>query len=133
MNFGDWLRRFLVGRYGMDTLNKVLFVIALILLVIGFFLPYRGLDMLVLILLAIGYFRFFSRNIAARYRENQHFLQLRAKPRDFFRKRKYHFDQRKSYRFYRCPKCRKELRVPVGKGKIRVTCPRCGEEFIKKS
>ena len=133
MNFGDKLRRLLVGRYGMDALNKALFVIALILLVISFFRPYRGLDLLVLILLVIGYFRFFSRNIAARYRENQRFLFLLAKPRAFFRKRKYRFDQRKTYRFYRCPKCRKELRVPIGKGKIRVICPRCGEEFIRKS
>ena len=133
MNFGDWLRRFFAGRYGMDTLNKVLFAIALVLLVISWFLPHRGWDMLLLIVLVIVYFRFFSRNIASRYRENQRFLQLLTKPRAFFRKQKYHFDQRKTYRFFRCPKCHKELRVPVGKGKICVICPRCGEEFIKKS
>ncbi len=133
MNFGEKFRRFLAGRYGMDALNKAIFIVTLILLVLLWFFPNRFLELAVLILLVIGYFRFLSRNIPARYRENRLFLEMTGKPRRFFRKRKYRFDQRQTYRFFRCPKCRQEVRVPRGKGKISITCPKCGERFVKKS
>ena len=37
------------------------------------------------------------------------------------------------YKVLRCPSCRQKLRVPKGKGKIRVTCTHCGNRFEAKS
>ena len=42
-------------------------------------------------------------------------------------------EQKKIYRFYKCPQCRQRVRVPKGKGRICITCPKCRAEFIKKS
>lgn len=130
---GDKLRRFFMGRYGMDSLNRLIFVITLVLLIVMFFWPVRAVRLCFWILLVIGYFRCFSRNIAARYGENQKYLKATEKLRSGFRKKKYRFDQRKTYRFYKCPKCRQQVRVPKGKGKISIRCPKCGEQFVKKS
>lgn len=130
---GEKLRRFFMGRYGMDSLNRLIFVITLILLIAMFLWPARILQLCFWILIVIGYFRCFSRNIAVRYRENQKYLKATESIRSFFRKRKYRFDQRKTYRFYKCPKCRQQVRVPRGKGKVNIRCPKCGEQFVKKS
>ena len=32
-------------------------------------------------------------------------------------------------KFFPCPKCENSLRVPVGKGKLLVTCAKCGNQF----
>ena len=41
--------------------------------------------------------------------------------------------QRSTYRFFKCPQCKQTVRVPKGRGKICITCPKCKTEFIKKS
>lgn len=130
---GEKLRRFMMGRYGMDSLNKLIFVITLILLAVIWFFPNRIAELLFWILIVVGYFRCFSRNIPARYAENQKYLRSTEKIRSFFRKKKYRFDQRKTYCFFKCPKCKQQVRVPKGKGKINIRCPKCGEQFVKKS
>ena len=41
------------------------------------------------------------------------------------------WDNRRLYHYYRCPQCRQKLRVPRGRGRIQISCPRCGTQFIK--
>ena len=130
---GEKLRRFMMGRYGMDSLNKLIFILCFIIMIANWFFPLLALRILFWVLLVIGYFRCFSRNVYARYAENQKYLAVTSGIRGFFRKKKYRFDQRKMYRFYKCPKCKQQVRVPKGKGKINIKCPKCGEQFIKKS
>ncbi|MBR5329301.1 MAG: hypothetical protein IKV45_03760 [Firmicutes bacterium] len=130
---GEKLRRFLMGRYGMDSLNKLIFVLTFLCLIVMWFWPNRVAQLIFWILIVIGYFRCFSRNIPARYAENQKYLRSTAKIRNFCRKKKTRFEQRKFYRFYKCPKCKQQVRVPRGKGKINIRCPKCGEQFVKKS
>lgn len=130
---GERMRRFFAGRYGMDALNKLLFIIGAILLILLWIWPYRVTEVLFFLVLIYAYFRAFSRNINSRYAENQKYLKATSKIRGFFRKKKYRFEQRKTYRFFKCPKCRQQIRVPKGKGKISIRCPKCGESFVKKS
>jgi ribosomal protein S27E len=91
--------------------------------------------MRILAYIALGYtlFRMFSKNINARRRENDRFLKywwpVRTKIINQYRK----FRGRKDYAYFKCPACRNNLRVPRGKGKIQITCPKCGERFIKKT
>ncbi len=120
-----FLARFMAGRYGVDKLNNVLLWTSVIIILIGMFLP---LGVARLILTAISYglmvwalFRCFSRNTYKRYRENRRFLMLIDRVKD------------RSHRYYSCPKCRQPVRVPRGKGKISITCPKCREKFIKKT
>ena len=66
-------------------------------------------------------FRMYSRNIEARRRENAAFLRFFSRLTD------------KQYRYFRCPGCRQVVRVPRGKGKINIRCPKCSRQFIKKT
>ena len=123
--FKSWLRHFMAGRYGTDKLNTCILVLGVIVSIVAAIL--RN-PLLTLILATISYvlmfwaiFRTFSRNTYKRYRENRKFLMLldRIKDRD--------------HRYFTCPRCRQPVRVPRGKGKIAITCPKCKEKFIKKA
>lgn len=127
-----WFQRFMSGRYGSDQFGKFLSMVSLVLLILGLFLgsiPYW----LGLFLLLYCYFRMFSRNISKRYAENQKYLVWEGKFRRHTDKYKLRFSQRKTYRYFRCPHCKQELRVPRGRGRISINCPKCGTSFIKKS
>ncbi|MFR6495256.1 MAG: hypothetical protein ACLUOF_01610, partial [Ruminococcus sp.] len=79
--------------------------------------------------LIYSYFRIFSRNIARRQAENQKFLEITAPVRSLFGKK----SADKTHRIFSCPKCGQKMRVPMGKGKIEITCPNCRNKFIKRS
>ena len=80
-----------------------------------------------------SYFRMFSRNIPARQREYYAFLKVWGPVQGWFRLQKRKFAERRLYRYFRCPKCRQQLRAPRGRGKIEVTCQRCRHVFQTKT
>ena len=118
-------RRFMEGRYGKDKLNIAILLLGLGLSVLSFLiiLPFTKILLCLAsyILMGIAIFRCLSRNIYKRYRENLRFLMLLDRFKD------------KEHRYFICPKCRQPVRVPKGKGKISITCPKCSEKFIKKT
>ena len=120
------------GRYGFDQLNGFLCILSLILVVLGAWLS-GFLYWLGLALLLWCYYRIFSRNIQKRYAENTKYLSLQNQAKDWLARQKLRFDQRKVYRYFKCPHCRQSIRVPLGRGRISITCPKCGTSFIKKS
>lgn len=127
-----WFQRFMSGRYGFDRFSGFLSTCSLIFIVLGaLFVPF--LYFLGLLLLIYCYFRILSRNIQKRYQENLKYLALEGKVTGWFATRKIRFQQRKEYHYYRCPYCGQQLRVPRGRGKISITCPKCATQFIKKS
>lgn len=132
--FGNAVRKFMYGRYGSDQLNIVLLVAAiaisftnsiLSLIFWNSFVYNRVLNpilyLLMLALLGLGIFRMLSRNIYARQKENRKFRQLWSCLTD------------RKNRYFRCPRCKQTVRVPRKRGKINITCPKCGERFIKKT
>lgn len=125
--------RFMSGRYGADQLSRFMVTAALVIMVINLFLGWGILSILVLALLVLCYFRMFSRNYQKRYEENLRYTQATAKYRYWLSKQKDLWKQRKVYHIYRCPSCKQKVRVPRGKGKIIVTCPKCHTEFQKRS
>ena len=128
----NWLRRFMNGRYGVDQLSIALLVISVILTIVGIFPRTHVFSTLTLIPLLLCYFRTFSKNIKKRYEENQKFLSFWNPICNTITKR-IERSKDKTHRYFRCPKCKKTVRVPKGKGKICITCPMCKEEFIRKS
>ena len=84
-------------------------------------------------LLILCYYRSLSRNISKRTEENYRFYSLKDRFNNKFRSLKEQWANRKLYHYYRCPQCRQKLRVPRGRGRIQISCPRCGTQFIKKS
>ena len=127
------LRQFMIGRYGVDDLSRVQIIAALVLLLVSTFLRVNILYWLGLALLIYSYFRILSRNVSKRYEENQRFLNAKYKAVVKKNNMKKRWAQRGTYRFFKCPQCRQTGRVPKGRGKICITCPKCKTEFIKKS
>ena len=134
--FSDTLRRLgdrinrrgryiMAGRYGIDKMNMGLLGAGFLLCVVAMILPFAALD---LALTAVSYglmvwalFRTFSRNTYKRYQENSRYLRFLEQLKD------------REHRYFECPRCRQPVRVPRGKGKISITCPKCKEQFIKKT
>ena len=125
------LQRFMIGRYGMDELGRFLNAVSLVLLIVSLFVPL--LSPLVLALLVLIFFRMFSRNRLKRTQENGAYLRLRHKLKTWFAARVQRMKESKTHRYYRCPSCRQSLRVPKGKGKIAITCPKCRKVFEKRT
>ena len=123
----------MAGRYGVDELSKFLNIVLLVLLVMSIFIRSGILYLLALGILIYSYFRMLSRNISKRYEENQKFVNFRYRNVVKWNNFKKRFAQRKEYRFYHCPQCKQTVRVPRGRGKICITCPKCRTEFVKKS
>ena len=122
---GYKFRNFMIGRYGTDKLNMVILCAGLAVCVVSAFFHNPQVNLL---LTAVSYglmfwalFRSFSRNTYKRYQENRKFLQFFDRLKD------------REHRYYDCPKCRQVVRVPRGKGKIAITCPKCREKFVKKT
>ena len=134
--FGGWfrqltaqltarLRNFMAGRYGTDRLNMAILCVGLVASLLSVLIKFAPVN-LVLFVLSYGMmfwaiFRTLSRNTYKRYQENRKFLQLTGRMKD------------REHRYFDCPKCRQMVRVPRGKGKISITCPRCREKFVKKT
>ena len=127
------LRRFMIGRYGTDGLNQFLSIASLVLLLIAIVSRVSLFTWLGVALLVFCYYRTFSRNISKRTEENYKFYTLKDRVSSKFRSWKEQWANRKLYHYYRCPQCRQKLRVPRGRGRIQISCPRCGTQFIKKS
>ena len=84
-------------------------------------------------LLVIGYYRIFSRKTSKRYEENQKYLRLRNRLTGRLRALRDRLRQSRTHRFFKCPECGVTVRVPKGKGKIKITCPKCRATFVKNT
>ena len=124
------IRRFMQGRYGSDALTLFLLCVGIVINLI----PVRHyiLSILALAIFAVAIWRMLSRNIYARQKENAAYLRFWYRVKGFFLRFKPRADA-KTHKHFKCPKCRQEVRVPKGKGKVLITCPKCGEKFQKKT
>lgn len=125
--------QFMSGRNGVDDLARMHSWMVLVLLLLGIFTRLGIFSLLALVLIVYMYFRVFSRNTSKRYEENQKYLNFKYNRTVSWNRFKKHLAQRKDYRFYKCPMCKQEVRVPKGHGKIEITCPKCRELFIRRS
>ena len=135
----DKLNKFMQGRYGVDELSRFTMGVALALIILTMFVNIVNrsvgsvLDFLGIAAIVYAYFRIFSRNIQQRYAENQKYLQMTSKLRLRFNKEKNLMKQRKTHHIYACPGCGQKIRIPRGKGKIEIECPKCHTKFVKRS
>lgn len=143
-----FLSRFMAGRYGFDKLNFALtllgFILSLVLSLVRTFcygLIYRSqaaytvffiLQYCTYIPYAIALFRALSRNIEKRRKEEAAFMGVAGNWISFFQKK---MTQRRDvyHKYYNCPTCHRTLRVPKGRGKIKIDCPHCGRQFTKRT
>ena len=140
---------------GLDELNRAMMIAALILTILGMFFAqlggwlrfvFTGLGAVLLILMVL---RMTSKNTAKRYQENMKYLTVVTSVKDWFRRtfrkkanggntagtrakrahKKPTWSEMKQYKYFICPQCAQRLRVPRGKGRLRVTCTNCGNVF----
>ena len=128
--FSESIRRFMYGRCGVDQLNMFLLFTVVVLSVVSVLLSFLGsvfaivamvLNLLSYLILLWYLFRFFSRNLEKRILENRRYLAWVSRFKD------------RQNRYYHCPNCKQTVRVPRGRGKICIKCPKCSEKFIKKT
>lgn len=134
----DKFNKFMQGRYGVDAFARFTMSAALVVIILAVFFSSGSrvgalLDTIGLLLLLYTYYRMLSRDIQKRYSENEKYLSATAKLRSRFNKEKNLMSQRKTHHIYTCPGCGQKIRIPRGKGKIEIDCPKCHTKFVKRS
>lgn len=119
------LARFMYGRYGVDEFSRFLLIAVFVIVIVNLFFPSALWTALMLAGIIFIYSRMFSKNHARCNAQNQWYLSK-------VRRLSCYKDFR-THHIYTCKSCRQKIRIPRGKGKIMVRCPRCGFEFIKRS
>lgn len=140
--FQRWFTEFMQGRYGYDELSKSMFTLAIVLIIVSVVLQMLSgllgnwiywvgnvVNLAAFIVLIYSFVRVFSKNHSKRRAENESWLAARGRAN----KKRTQAIERKDYKYLKCKNCKQEMRVPRGKGKIAVKCPKCGEKTIVKS
>ena len=149
------LQSFMYGRNGTDALCWALLILGVVLNLIGSYTGLYFCSLLAYIPMCLALYRMFSRNLTKRRQENARFLRLlRREPKTGetgYQQGNYYYNERQAaarkpsrvglaarlkdreHRYFRCPRCARTVRVPRGRGTIRITCPKCGERFEKKT
>ena len=147
------LARFMQGRYGIDELGRFMTGASLVIVILELITGWYALTLVFWAIFIMIYYRMFSRDYGKRQQENQKFLTARYKFKakwyqifhknnnsyggygntGGFQKFQKNMQQRMQYHIYKCPSCSQKIRIPRGKGKIMVRCPKCNTEFMKRS
>lgn len=145
MNFLQQLmakfQQFMIGRYGNDQFTWFLSITGIVLSFLSNFLRcFRQTYVIGMIVYCIGtlmifygIFRTLSKNYEARRKELNWFLVWSEKPKAYIKLLMNQIRDRKTHRYFRCKNCKAVMRVPKGRGKIEITCPRCRVKTIKKT
>ncbi len=128
-----FLQRFMAGRNGPDNISITLFLATVVLYLLNGFLQFGVLSILSLILFGYCMFRMMSKNIVKRRAEDAKFMNIFSPVKEFFKQKIIQIKSSKTHKFFKCPSCKNVLRVPRGKGKIHITCPKCGQRFDGKT
>lgn len=129
----NWLKNFMIGRCGIDQLSIALLIAYLPFSLAAQILRISWLNLIALALLVICWFRILSRDISKRREENRKFLIWWYPFKNWFSRNLDKIKDSKDHRYFQCPSCKQKVRVPKGKGNIRITCPKCRTQFVKRT
>ncbi len=119
------IRSFMQGRYGTDKLNTAILGVGLCSCLLSMLIRFPIVNWILTVvsyaLMGWAIFRMVSRNTYKRYQENRKYLRFLERVKD------------RDHRYFDCPRCKQPVRVPKGKGKIAISCPKCREKFIRKT
>lgn len=132
-SLGNKMQSWMYGRYGYDELSQFLSVAAMVSLIAALLVWPGFFCTLSMVLYVAVLLRTYSKNVYKRRRERDTYLRLSEPVRTWFHLQKRKFSDRKTHRYYKCGQCKTSLRVPKGKGKIKIRCPKCGAEIVKKT
>lgn len=129
----NWLRKFMLGRNGSDRLSIFLVIVALILTIIANLSKLTFIKYISFIILVLAIYRVLSKNIVKRRMENYKFVMFTSWGESQYKKITNRIRDSKTHKYFSCPDCKATLRLPKGKGKIMITCPKCKKEFMRKT
>ena len=132
-SFRSRLQRFMAGRYGMDNLGRFLLWAVIGIIALNIFIRSDILWFAEIALLAYCYARMLSKDYVKRQKENDMYLRWSFHMREAWSRWRYKGDQALHYHIYKCPSCGQKIRIPRGKGRISIHCPKCHTDFIKRS
>jgi ribosomal protein S27E len=132
--------RFMQGRYGNDEFSRFLSWLGLALILISLIGSLLGSGFvstlfwaLALAAIVFSLIRSFSKDIYKRQGENKKYLELRNRVKSWFSTLKQRMKDGKEFKYFKCPQCKAALRVPRHKGNVRITCKKCGNQFMGKT
>lgn len=132
-NLSYKMQQWMQGRYGNDELSRMLYIVGFVFLILSFLSPIRFLYIPGFAFMLWSCIRCYSRNLAKRREERETYLRLTGRIKSWFRLQKDKWRDRKDYKYFRCKECKAPLRVPKGKGRIRIHCPKCHHELKAKT
>ena len=121
------------GAYGTDRFTRFLIVVFLVVFVVTSFTKTKADQIFPTAIIVYTYFRILSRNIPARDRENELYTRFASRALSRVSKLGITLNDRRANHIYKCPSCGQKIRIPRGRGRIMVRCPKCAAEFLKVS
>ncbi len=131
--FNNTVQHFMYGRYGIDEFSKFLLMTGMALAVLSLFRPLIWMGIIAYAVIIWSYVRCFSKKFDKRRRELDKYWCIRNRLRSKFAFFKKKHAERKTHRYFKCKMCKTTMRVPRGKGKIEITCPKCKSKIIKRT
>lgn len=135
-NFLYKFQKFMYGRNGIDGLGIFLVILSLFVKTASTFSRNFIAYIISFLILIFAIYRIFSKNLYQRRKENDFFMKYYNAVASFFKSSaqlsRERAQVRPTHKIYVCPKCKKHLKVPKGKGKIEISCP-CGNKFVKRT
>lgn len=128
----NWLRRMMYGRNGVDPLSLAIVIAGTVVLILSQLVRLPLLSVLYWVCMFLFFYRAFSRNIYKRRAENMRYMTILRHFKDWWKLRLRMVREVRTHKYLQCPRCRQRLRVPRGKGKINISCSKCGEQFQRK-
>lgn len=130
---GAKMQRWMSGRYGMDELSRAISIGAVVILLLSCIPALRFMYIPAIVLWIWSLVRSYSRKIEKRQAERAAYLRFTGRIKGWFSLKKKAWKERKTHRYFRCKACKTVLRVPKGKGKIKITCSKCHSTIIKNT
>lgn len=127
------IMRFMYGRNGVDDFSRVLLWMTFVFVILDWIMPVKVFYFVAFVSLFYSYYRILSKDCRRREQENAWYLHKTKSLRMFLQKKINRLKMKKEYHLYTCRQCKQVIRIPKGKGKIEITCPKCGNRFVKKS
>jgi hypothetical protein len=127
------LRKFMYGRYGFDQYTRAIILTGLAITLIASLTRNSLIILLSYIPIIYAFFRILSKNIQKRSKENYIYCDIIRKVKVNFNNFKLLAIGTKTHKYYKCRNCRQMIRIPRGKGKISISCPKCKKEFVSRT
>lgn len=127
------LRRFMYGRYGVDQYSRAVIIFGLVISLIASFTRIPAIMFLSYIPIVYAFFRILSKNVQKRARENFVYCEIIRKLKVKLNNFKLLIIGTKTHKYFRCKSCKQMIRIPRGKGKVSISCPKCRKEFVSRT